>query len=84
MTMQLSDEEWAPIPRVGCAVVGIDGGRIGSVVDVGQDYILVAIGLFSARDRYIPRSLIVLRSDDLITLSITRSEVERSPFGIPK
>lgn len=58
----------------GWAVVGNDGGRVGEVRDVGQNYILTSRpGL--ASDIHIPASAIANVEDEVVHLSIAHRDV---------
>jgi len=84
MTREPSDNRHEPELCIGWEVIGVDGSRIGTVVDIGREYLLVALGLFPDRDRYLPKSSIILTEDDQITLNVTREEVKRVSFGEPE
>ncbi len=84
MTREPSGDRHEPEPCIGREVIGVDGSRIGTVVDVGREYLLVALGPFPDRDRYIPKSSIILAEGDRITLNVTREEVKRASFGEPE
>lgn len=68
--------ECADIPSVGSEVYGIEGEWIGTVVDVGRDHILVAMGRFSADDRLVPRSAIARIAGRRIALGMTRARLK--------
>jgi hypothetical protein len=60
--------------RPGWAVVGNDGGRVGEVREVGQNYVLTSIpGL--ASDIYIPSSAIANVEEEVVHLSIAHRDV---------
>jgi len=59
--------------KSGWSVVGNDGHRVGSVRDVGQNYIQTSTGLMS--DIYIPASAIANVEHEVVHLSIPQSAV---------
>lgn len=70
--------------KPGWAVVGNDGRRVGTIREVGQNYILTAIGL--ARDIYVPASAVANVEQESVHLSIPQRNVadmgwEQPPRG---
>jgi hypothetical protein len=61
--------------RPGWAVVGNDGRRVGTVKDVGQNYIVTARPGFSA-DIFVPASSVANVLDETVHLNIRQSDVE--------
>jgi hypothetical protein len=60
--------------RAGWLVVGNDGGQVGAVREVGQNYLLTSTpGL--GRDLYIPASAIANVEDEVVYLSVTHRNV---------
>ena len=60
--------------KAGWLVVGNDGGRVGSVRDVGQNYLLTSTsGL--GRNLYIPASAIANVEDEVVHLSVAHRDV---------
>lgn len=62
--------------RPGWAVLGNDGRRVGTVKDVGQNYILTSRPGFSA-DLYIPVSSVANVANESIHLNIRQSDVDQ-------
>lgn len=66
----------------GWAVVGNDGGRVGDVREVGQNYILTSRpGL--ASDIHIPASAIANVEDEVVHLSIAHRDVAEMGWEQP-
>ena len=70
--------------KPGWAVVGNDGRRVGTIREVGQNYILTAIGL--AHDIYVPASAIANVEQESVHLSVPQRNVadmgwEQPPRG---
>ena len=60
--------------QAGWSVVGNDGGRVGTVRDAGQNYLLTSTpGL--GRDLYIPASAIANVEDEVVYLSVGHGDV---------
>jgi hypothetical protein len=57
--------------RAGWAVVGNDGHRLGTIKDVGHDYVLISRSMFEA-DLYVPVSSIANVEHETIHLNLTR------------
>lgn len=62
--------------RAGWAVVSNDGRRLGTVKDVGQNYILTSRSGFSA-DLYVPVTSIANVEHETIHLNLTWGEVDQ-------
>jgi hypothetical protein len=60
--------------KPGWAVVGNDGRQVGSVREVGQNYVLASIGAVS-NDVYIPASAIANVENETVHLSIAKRDV---------
>ncbi len=58
----------------GTDVVGADGGKVGEVVAVQPNYIVVEKGFFFPTDYYIPTSAVANYEDGQIYLSVTKDE----------
>jgi hypothetical protein len=68
--------------KTGWIVVGNDGRRIGTVREVGQNYVLTSMpGL--ASDVYIPASAIANVEGETVHLSVSRSGVPEMGWGQP-
>ena len=59
----------------GWAVLGNDGRRLGSIQEVGQNYVLVSRGAF-ARNLYVPASAIANVDADTVHLNLAKREAE--------
>jgi hypothetical protein len=59
----------------GWAVVGNDGRRLGTVKDVGQNYVLTSRG-GGARDLYVPASAIANVRDQTVHLNLAKREAD--------
>jgi hypothetical protein len=62
--------------RVGWIVLGNDGGRVGAIKSVGQNYILTSRHGFSA-DLYVPVSAIANVENETAHLNITQPDAEK-------
>ena len=56
--------------KPGWAVVGNDGGRVGSVKEVGQHYVRISPG-----DLYVPASAIANVQNAVVQLNVARQDV---------
>lgn len=60
--------------KPGWLVIGNDGGRVGSIREVGQNYVLTSTsGL--AHDLYVPASAIANVDDEVVHLSVRERDV---------
>jgi hypothetical protein len=59
--------------RAGWTVVGNDGRRVGSVREVGQNYVLVSVGLLSG-ELYVPASAIGNVEHEAVHLNVAGSD----------
>jgi hypothetical protein len=59
--------------QAGWAVVGNDGQRLGTIKDVGHDYILTSRSMMGA-DLYVPVSSIANVERETIHLNVTRND----------
>lgn len=62
----------------GWAVVGNDGDRLGTVKDVGQNYVLI-----SPDDLYVPASAIANVADEVIQLNVPRRDAGQMGWQQP-
>ena len=62
--------------RTGWAVLGNDGGRVGTVKDVGRNYILISRPGFSA-DWFVPVSSIANVENEVVHLNITQPDAKQ-------
>lgn len=68
--------------RAGWSVVGNDGRRIGTVLEIGQHYVLVARGGFS-QGMYVPASAIANVERETVHLNLARAEAESMGWQQP-
>ena len=66
----------------GWSIVGNDGRRVGTVRDVGQNYVVASIGAM-ASDIYIPASAIANIEHQVIHLSIPQRDVAQMGWAQP-
>lgn len=64
--------------EVGLDVVGSCGHKIGEVVDVRPDHLIVEKGFFVPEDVYVPKSAIAKADEHYLTLNVTREASEHS------
>jgi hypothetical protein len=67
--------------KPGWTVVGNDGHRVGSVRDVGQNYIHTSTGL--ASDIYVPASAIANVDNEVVHLSVPQAAVADMGWNDP-
>ena len=67
--------------KPGWTVVGNDGRRVGTVREVGQNYILTATGL--ASDIYVPASAIANVEHQVVHISVSQRDVAEMGWGQP-
>ena len=58
----------------GASVYGSDGEKLGSIMEIGPDYIVVEKGLFFPTDYFVPNGAIASVEPDRITLTMTKDE----------
>ncbi len=58
----------------GASVYGSDGEKLGSLMEIGPEYIVVEKGLFFPTDYFVPTGAIESVEPDRITLTMTRDE----------
>ncbi|MDP9359507.1 MAG: DUF2171 domain-containing protein, partial [Chloroflexota bacterium] len=68
--MDRTREQWTFAE--GTDVVGADGEKVGTVVAVHQNYVVVEKGFFFPTDYYIPISAIANADGNTITLNVTK------------
>jgi hypothetical protein len=66
----------------GWAVVGNDGGRVGQVREVGQNYLLASTGGL-ASDIYIPASAIANVENEVVYLNVPQRDVAEMGWEQP-
>jgi hypothetical protein len=69
--------------REGWAVVGNDGGNIGSVQEVHENHVVVEHGLINKKALYVPISVISSVGDDSVELSIPAGEAGGMGWHVP-
>jgi len=66
------DQEWT-IPE-GTDVIGVDDHKVGEVVAVHADYLVVEKGFFFPTDYYIPSRAVATYDGDKVFLNVTKDE----------
>jgi hypothetical protein len=66
----------------GWAVVGNDGRRVGTIREVGQNYVLVSRSAFSG-DIYVPASAIANVENDVVHLNLAKREADAMGWEQP-
>jgi uncharacterized protein (TIGR02271 family) len=66
--------------RTGTSVYGSDGEKIGDVAGVQDRYFIIEKGFLFTTDIYVPTSAVTSASEDRVTLSLTKDEVENSDW----
>jgi len=66
--------------RTGTSVFGSDGEKIGDVAGVQDRYFIIEKGFLFTTDIYVPTSAVTSASEDRVTLSMTKDEVENSDW----
>jgi hypothetical protein len=68
--------------KAGWAVVGNDGRRLGTVRDVGQNYVLASRGGLGG-DLYVPASAIANVENEVVHLNLAKSQAEAMGWEQP-
>jgi hypothetical protein len=68
--------------KAGWAIVGNDGGHIGSVQGVSQNYVLASRGILSA-PLYVPASAIANVERGVVYLNLAKNEAEQMGWEEP-
>lgn len=76
-------ESYNFVPQTGMSVIGSDGGKVGEIDAVEQDYFVVRKGMFFPSDHYIPFSAVETYDDDAVYLSVTKEEALDQQWGQP-
>ncbi len=66
----------------GSALVGNDGGRVGTIREVGQNYVLVSSAGLSG-DMYVPASAIANVENEVVYLNVARRDAYRMGWEQP-
>ena len=69
--------------QTGWDVYASDGEHIGTVDEVGDDYVLVQKGLIFPRDLYIPITSITRTEDNSLWLDVAKSDVDTRDWNEP-
>lgn len=72
------EDEAAVVIEVGLDVMGSCGHKIGEVVDVRQDHVVVEKGFLVPEDVYVPRTAIADVDEHHLTLNVSRETSEHS------
>lgn len=72
-------ERWAV--DVGVDVVGACGHKIGEVVDVRDDCVVVEKGFFMPEDIFVPKSAISGADEHHLTLNVTKDSIDHSNWN---
>lgn len=66
---------------VGVDVVGSCGHKVGEVVDVRDDYVVVEKGFFRPEDFFVPKSAIDSIGDHSVKLNVSRDDLAHSGWN---
>lgn len=58
----------------GASVYGSDGEKLGALMEIGPDYLVVEKGLFFPTDYFVPNGAIASIEPDRVTLNLTREQ----------
>lgn len=78
--MDRTNEQWQL--REGTEVVGADGDKVGKVIAVHPDYVVVEKGFFFPTDYFIPTSAIANYDGDKAYLAVTKDEALNSGWDM--
>ncbi len=67
----------------GWQVYDRDGVKVGTVYEVGPDYVLVQRGIFSTTSIYIPSTAITSIEDEQVRLDVLDHEIKDSGWDVP-
>lgn len=67
----------------GTDVYGSDQDHIGSIAEVGENYLLVQKGMFFPKDIYVPFSAVTQASTDMVVLNVTKGQIESQGWDQP-
>lgn len=68
--------------NVGIDVVASCGNKIGEVVDVRDEYVIVEKGFFNPQDIYVPKSAIADVDDHHLHLNVTKEAIKRADWDV--
>ena len=68
---------------VGTDVYGSDQEHIGSIAEIGANYLLVEKGLLFRKDIYVPFSAVTAATEDSVILNVTKSQLESQGWDEP-
>src|SRR5688572_25645743 len=69
--------------RDGAEVYGADGEKVGKIVNVRDDHVVVEKGFFFPHDYYVPLSAIARGDGDDVYLTLTRDEALEQGWDVP-
>jgi len=69
--------------RTGWDVYGSDGQHIGSVGEIGENYVLVQKGMIFVHDIFIPVSAIERVEDEAVWLNVAKADVDAMGWDMP-
>src|SRR5688572_5046365 len=67
----------------GWDVYGSDDQHLGTVAQVGDNYVLVQKGLIFVHDIYVPVSAVEALGDEAVQLNVAKDDVESMPWDLP-
>ena len=70
-------------PTVGTVVLAADGAKIGEVVAVHPDYVVIQKGILFPDDLYVPRSAFTQGGGDDLVIRLTADDVTRQGWDVP-
>lgn len=68
---------------VGTEVLAVDGQKVGDVVAVHPDYVVVQSGFFFPTDAYVPRSALTEQDGGRLVLDVTKEEAQGDRWRDP-
>lgn len=71
--METTTDDFIDI-QPGASVYGADGEKLGAIMEIGPDYIVVEKGLFFPTDYFVPNSAIATVEPERITLTLSRDK----------
>ena len=67
----------------GWQVFDRDGAKVGTVYEVGPDYVLVQKGVFSTTNIYLPATAITSTDDEQVRLDVLEHEIKDLGWDVP-
>jgi len=68
----MATQDWQTTITDGMSVYGSDGDKVGTIVSVGPNYVVVEKGFFFPTDYYIPFSAIASQTENGVYLNVTK------------